>query len=293
MVRVPLEVDVISGKPIASITSNRLSSPYALYMGDQVIKYIDDPEQVEEYGDEFATQSHSLALGVPPLNFTKVAIVAYPVYPDEDWLGIGPRSDLVNVHQSVNFIQSDIYELLLHLPIEVFMSFCDPVPVFHLPFEDEPMTVFVESIFGEIRLSAIDYIFEFDRATFVELFATVIEEGLMSADGVVEVSRSISEHLTRFPEIRVSNQAHNFVLTVFDYIDSEGRFRIGVRNDRIFDALPYTRIFHFNPLLIPNMNVRSTNSGILLARSGYRAPRPTSQPVKPPRRNGALDIDLG
>jgi hypothetical protein len=157
LVRVPLEVDVISGIPIASITSNRLSSRYKLYMGDQVIKYIDDPEQIDEYVGEFETQSHSLAPGVPPLNFTKVALV---VHPDEDWLGIGPTSDLVNVYQSVNFIQGDIYELLLRLPIEEFMSFCDPGPVFHLPFEDEPMTVFVESIFGEIRFSAIDYIFQ-------------------------------------------------------------------------------------------------------------------------------------
>ncbi len=116
----------------------------------------------------------------------------------------------------------------------------------------------------------------------------------MSADGFVEVSRLISENLTSFPQIRVSNQAHNFLLTVSDYIDSEGRFRIGVRDDPVVDALQYTRIFHFNPLLIPNMNVRSTNSGILLARSiGYRAPRPTAQPVKPPRRNGAVEIDLG
>jgi|LauGreDrversion4_2_1035121.scaffolds.fasta_scaffold36350_6 hypothetical protein len=296
---IPFGVDD-SGTPVVSMTTGALpSSPHKLYIGNCVIKHVSDnvtEDKLREHVQIFHGESQFDGSGVSPQRFKRLE---FEVQADElsrgDWLAIGPLSELVVAHESVDYF-SATSELVLGSPEESFLALCVPESVARVPlsraefyYGDKPAT-FQVSAFGAIqtassvfqgtfKFSPIDDIFEIGPQAFFELFADVIAQGLVSLDSA-GVAVSTLEALDRFPDLTLvfydsqSNDAGSLVLSPIDYIDVvTGLFRMDLIEDTV------ESIIHFNPLLIPDVNVRSTNFGLLIGKSiNQRAPRETTPP---------------
>ena len=296
---IPWGVDHDSGIPVVSITTGSLpSSLHKLYMGDRIIKHVSDqvPEdRRSEHVEEFNAESDFDRSAVSPLVFRRLEI---EVQSDErsrrDWLGIGPMSELVEAHASVDYF-SNRTELVLGSSEESFTARCLPESVARvligadLGMPDISAVGAIETAAnrfeGIFRFSPIDVILEIGQRTFNELFADLISQGLLDHS---RLAVSSLDALDRFRNITLAFHNDSLVLSPVDYIDvNTGGLRI--RPYELYDQ----PIIHFNPLLIPNINVRSSNLGLLIGKSinqrGEHRPTPSGEhiptPSSPPPRH--------
>jgi len=269
---IPWGVDHDSGIPVVSITTGSLpSSLHKLYMGDRIIKHVSDqvPEdRRSEHVEEFNAESYFDRSAVSPLVFRRLEIeVQSGERSRRDWLGIGPMSELVEAHASVDYF-SDRTELVLGSPEESFTARCLPESVARvligadLAMPDISAAGAIETAAnrfeGIFRFSPIDVILEIGQRTFNELFADLISQGLLDHS---RLAVSSLDALDRFRNITLAFHNDSLVLSPVDYIDvNTGELRI--RPYELYDQ----PIIHFNPLLIPDINVRSSNLGLLIGR---------------------------
>ena len=284
---IPFVVDRDSDIPIVSITTGSLpSSPHKLYIGNRIIKHVSDhvPEdKLREHVEIFDGESYFDGSGVSPLVFKRLE---FEVSSDElsqgDWLALGPLSELVVAHESVDYFSAPS-ELVLGSPEESFVALCVSESVARVPvaaktrYHGDKAAILDVFAFGAIQtatselqvtlaFSPIDVVFEISVETFGEFFADEISQDLVEFSD--RPSISTVDALDQFQNITVvffnqeSKVAGSITLSPIDYIDvNTGIFRIRWCDDTD------EPILRFNPFLIPDINVRSTNFGLMIGRS--------------------------
>jgi hypothetical protein len=193
------------------------------------------------------------------------------------WIGIGPSSHLVSLHNSVDFVRGpNGGQLMLGTSEERFFGdHCLPNSCVRFQARANESIVSTEaSMLAQRRIvsfAASDYVLAFSPEDFVLTFSTnpAFFDFIEIPNGnhrPVIIGTPCGARRASLPDITVSFETGHLVLTPEDYT----RMIDGDRCELLvsFDLhLTGTSTVHMNPLLIPNMNLRITNQEILLCES--------------------------
>lgn len=191
----------------------------------------------------------------------------------QSWIGIGPQSDIVTQHTSVDFLKgSNGYRLELGSPRQTFIDDnCLENSFIQIGVLGQNMTATFDAFFLQrqrsIIFSPIEYVLSIAPEDFVDLFGDVLD--MITRDNGFDRPMRIehcSHHLQMFPNVTIDFQhAGNLSLVPADYTrrTSDDFCELLVE----IDSRPENVAVYMNPLLIEDMNLRITNDEILICDS--------------------------
>ena len=285
--------------PVVSITNgSRRPVVHKVFLGSRNVNNLSDriPHSLRERVMQSFLRPASLeGAGIPPIIFRQqLWEVTSPDKSKGDWLAIGPASDLVTEYGSVDLIRSSNgTRLILNGSESDFMSnHCQAGSLIRLPIitrvwgeyrgqvlhESNALgtiqTDGSQAMAGMFEFSDLDFVFGFGFTPFFELFANVDPSLLrittVSGAPAMIVPDCTDHVIGQFPSFTVVfrneqlEEVGRLVVTPSDYIfrrnDGTCRIMIALFDDRRNMG---ATTFHFNPVLIPRLNIRCTRGEIL------------------------------
>jgi hypothetical protein len=276
-------------------TGTHAPTAHRVYLGSNVVTHISDSTPRDDRMDfmrTFLTPSTFESSDVTLVMEAREALIG----PDEKsigaWLAIGPTSDLTHSFGSVALVAGGDPRLLLGSSEDDFVTrHCEPgfavrVPISNIPprtMDGGPahkigtrgfLQVNRELIVGLFEYSPISTILDVPMLHFRTMFAAFVQRGIVSPqdDRTMLISTCTPELIAEFPPITVgftdAGVGSRLVITPAEYIvdnhDGTCQMRISIYNEFLRKG---AHPFGFNPLSIPNMIVRSTNTDMLLCKS--------------------------
>ena len=277
-------------------TGTHAPTAHQIYLGSNVVTHISDSTPRDDRMDfmrTFLTPSTFEGSDVTLIMEAREALIG----PDEKsigaWLAIGPTSDLTHSFGSVALVAGGNPRLLLGSSEDDFVTrHCEPgsavrVPISHIPLRTMDggpahkigshgvLQVDTEVFAGVFEYSPISTILDIPILHFMALFTRFVSRGIVSPqhDRTMLISGCTIELIAELPPITLVFSNDDAVLSRLDitpaeYIvdnhDGTCRMRISIFNEFTRKG---ARNFGFNPLSIPNMIVRSTNTDMLFCKS--------------------------